>query len=204
MKKKFFTLISVYFLLFSCASWRSENFSEYTAIPDEIKELSGRPNISLSLTRYDIYENGKKVEKEPNREEEKKLLDQMKTLYGESKLFNLVDEDSPSKDITVEISVTERFQSNTAMTFLTAFTLYLIPRKTQRTFVFNTKFIDKKKQLLGMVEKMESIVTWHQFFMLFAMPFATASDARDGIINDLTQYTITEAHQNGYFVELSE
>ena len=90
------------------------------------------------------------------------------------------------------------------MTFVTALSLYLIPRSVEQEVTITTRFLDKKGVLVGMVEKTDTVVTWHQLFMVFAAPFSIPSSALDEMVVDLNRATILEAYSDGYFVDIND
>ena len=55
-----------------------------------------------------------------------------------------------------------------------------------------------------MVEKVESVVVWHQIFMIFAFPFNIPSSVIEETITDLTRSSILEAMSEGHFIEFTE
>lgn len=187
----------------SCASWRAEETSIVSTFPETIKSEVKLPNVSISLKRYDFFD-GEKLDKDEMTEEQRlEILKSIETIYSESKLFNLVDIDSPNKDMSIEVNVSRKVKSSTFFSVLTAMTLYLIPRRVIEEITITTRFLDRRGELVGMVEKNDSIITWHQLFMLFVLPFGPPGSVKHETILDLNRSTILEAHSDSYFIDIN-
>ena len=189
--------------LTSCAAWRAEETSEVGHFPKDLDEMTRTVNTSLSLNLYEVFSDGKLDTEESSDTEKAKIHELTMMAYSESKLFNLVDKDSPNSQMSIEVNIVRKRERSLFRTVLSALTLYLIPKRTNEEIVVTTKFIDKKGILVGMVEKTETIVVWHQFFMLFAFPFSIPSTITEEAIIDLSRATILDAFSDGYFVELN-
>lgn len=193
-------------ILFSCASWRKNDTSYLgTKSSEEEIQTDNKLKISLKLKSYTYLENGKPIEKEEIEKANRLTSNSIQGVYEESKLFNIVDVDSPGKDVSVELEVQRSFKSSMTSKVLSALTLYLIPRKTEQEIVYTSRFFDKEGKLIGIVEYKDSVITWRQFFMLFVWPFSNSSETvYESMIQDFTHRAIVEANQDGYFVDLSE
>lgn len=193
-------------VLFSCASWRKNDTSYLgTESSEEELQTDTKLKVSVKLKSYSYLENGKAVEKEDLDTATKITSESIQKVYDESKLFNIVDVDSPGKDVSVEIEVQRSFSSSMTSKVLSAVTFYLVPRKTEQEIVYTSRFFDKEGKLIGIVEYKDSVITWRQFFMLFVWPFSSSSESvYQSMILDFTHRAIVEANQDGYFVDLSE
>lgn len=202
---KFIAYLFISCFIFSCAAWRADETEFIGKYPKNLVLKTKPPKISLSLKRLEIKENNEIQHDEINEESRKIVLKQIEKAYRESGLFEIVDEDSPNKDMSVEVEVQRHFVGSTIMKFLTTLSVYLVPRRTSEELIITTKFLDKKNVLVGMVEKSESLITWHQFFMLFALPFSnTPSSVLDNAMVDLNRATLIDAFQDGLFVDINE
>lgn len=188
----------------SCAAWRSEDVIEVGEYPNESTTLVKKLKTSVKLSFYEVYDE-KELQKDKMKEkDQKKMKELVKKAYEESDSFDLVEENSPSKELSVEVSILRQKKSHLFSDILTAATLYLVPKRTSEKITLTTKFFNKKQQLIGMVEKVESVVVWHQIFMIFAFPFNIPSSVIEETITDLTRSSILEAMSEGHFIEFTE
>ena len=195
-------LISLLLLvtLSSCAAWRAEETMKISKFPTEIAKKS-KVKASINLILHEVH-TGKALDIAKSKETKQASLDLIKKAYNESGVFEIVDQDSPSKQISIEISLVKKVESSLTRDFLTAVTLYLVPKRTSEYYTVNTKFIDKTGVLIGMVEKKETVVMWHQLFMAFALPFNYPSTTKSETLIDLNRASIMDAYTDGLFVEL--
>ncbi len=203
MKLLSYLLLTI--ILSSCAAWRSGETRTIGTFPNSIKLEGKLPKVSIVLKRFEILENSVLDKEETNRDNEKEVNALVEKAYKDAKIFDIVDEDSPNKDMSIEIEVTRNHIGSSGMKYATALTLYLFPRKAIERITITTRFLDKKGELAGMVEKVEDAITWHQFFMVFAFPFSsTPNNVATEAIIDLNRATIIDAFQDGYFVDIND
>ena len=77
-----------------------------------------------------------------------------------------------------------------ASAFITGFTLFVIPGKYSNEITMETVFKDGTGNVLGRIEKRETITTWMQLFLIVAVPFNASTD---NILTQLTQSSLEEA-----------
>lgn len=188
-------------LLGSCAAWRSGDVGEVSKLPTDLVAQRKVIKTSLNLKLYEYYSGGQ-LDKEKTADSREQTFQLGLVAFKEAALFNFVDQSSPNKEMSVEISVIRKKESNLALDILTAATLYLIPKRTNEEITVSAKFFNKKGELLGMVEKQDTVIMWHQTFMIFALPFAYPTYVRNNVLTDLCRSIILEAITEGYFVEL--
>lgn len=190
--------------LISCASWRAGNTPLSAELTAEQTKSIVKPHVSLTFKQYEVYSNGKLQPGDMTEDDKAQVQKHIELSYKDSPLFTLVDNDSPNKDMSIEVSVARRFKSNITMTVLNVVTLFMIPRKTTEEVIVTTRFLDKEGILVGMVEKSDEVIVWHQFFMLFAMPFSLQSGVLDELYVDLNKASLLEAHNDGYFIDIND
>jgi hypothetical protein len=202
---KLMSYISIFLIVSSCAAWRLEETRPVDVFPESLVLEGNKPKVSISFKSFEVKLNSDLDESEMTKDKKKEILDLIETAYKQSNLFNIVDVDSPNKDMSIEVDISKNFTASSSMRWVTALTLYLVPRKTIDEITVTTRFLDQKGELVGMVEKIDQAITWHQFFMIFALPFTSTPNSvvRDTII-DLNKATIIDAFEDGYFVEINE
>lgn len=196
-------MLPVIAMLSSCAAWRSEQTPKMGKLSDSIFQDVKPINISLSLNLYEVYKDGELIQDKNLTSLQTEILSKIQKIYGENKIFNVVDTDSPSRELSIEISVTRTIESSLFRSFLTILSLYLIPKRTNEEIIVTTKFIDKKGMLVGMVEKKEIVEVWHQLFLIFALPFNIPSSVNSETLLDLNRATIYDAFSDGFFIDLN-
>lgn len=202
---KIIKFISIIMILSSCASWRLEETHPTTKFPENLTIEGKKPKTSITFKRFEVKNNSKLDNEGMTEVRRKEVLALIEKAYKESKLFNIVDEDSPNKDMSIEVDISKNFSSSSGMKWVTALTLYLVPRKTVEEITVTTRFLDKKGELVGMVEKIDKAITWHQFFMIFALPFSsTPSSVVTETILDLNKASILDAFEDGYFKDIND
>lgn len=201
---KAYIAIFIIFSFTSCAAWRTKDFNSVTPYPSKAESDYKKPQVSINFRTYDVLDNGELDKAQMSKTEKKQVYDIITSSYKDSELFILVDDDSPNKELTIEVSIVRQNSSSLTMSILTALSLYLIPKRTTEVITISTKFFDKSDALIGMVEKTDSVVVWHQFFMLFAMPFSAPWSVKDETLTQLNKSTIVEASSDGLFVDINE
>lgn len=194
--------VCLFLLFFSgCAAWRAGDVGEVNKLPQDLVAEKKVFKASLQLKLYE-YHMGEELDKDKSESTKAEALELSKKAYKESGLFEIVDQDSPNKQISIEMSIIRKKESSLTSDILTAATLYLIPKSTNEEITVSTKFFNKSGELIGMVEKKDTVVIWHQTFMIFAFPFNYPSTVKEEMITDLSRSIILEAITEGYFVEL--
>ena len=97
-------------------------------------------------------------------------------------------------DFRAEISILDKGEYSPVMSFITGFTMFLIPSTATATMTVTTALKDRNGGTLGSFEKSESVTMWMELFLAFAMPFRSLDQLP---IYDLNQATILEARSKG-------
>ncbi len=123
--------------------------------------------------------------------------------YEESGLFSDVKLSSEdSTDLRAEIEVEHRNEFNQTLAFITGLTFGLssivIPQKTSDAVVIITTFKDKQGHVLASSKESETVNTWAQLFLVFAMPFRDSPGATLTAAHyDLHRSVLAGVHQKG-------
>ena len=189
-----FLNMSLIFLSLSCASWRLGETTPIDDFPTTMAKKLNRPVISVKLSKYDLFENAK-LKKGDNKEITKKII----STFHKTSLFDLVDDDSPSKELSVDIKIIRNKESSLALSIFSYATLCLIPKRDKEMMTVNTSFYNKKGELIAMIEKTETVVTWYQTLLIIATPFMLPSRTQDNAMMDLIKSTILEGYRDGHF-----
>jgi hypothetical protein len=112
--------------------------------------------------------------------------------YQESGLFSRVTTAQQTSDLYITVHVSNHERASMASAFLTGLTLYIIPSTASNELSMQTEFRDGSGELLGSVEKRETITTWMQLLLIFALPF---SESTDNVLTQLSQSSLEAAAQ---------
>lgn len=115
--------------------------------------------------------------------------------YERSGLFTNISRGTSGADLLAEVSVKDKAHVNIPLAFLTGFTLYLIPSRSQDTFVVKTTFRDASGNVLGTVERQETMVLWQQLFLVFGAQATLSGNSSTDILSDVVKATLVEARQ---------
>lgn len=199
--KKIYICILVF--VSACAAWRAEDVPVVSKFSNDSFGHKGKISASIELKLYEFYVGDELRPNESTREYSSKFYKLTRDVYKDVKFFDIVDANSPNKELKIEISLIRKRESNLLTDVLTGMSLYLIPKRTNERITLITKYFDKQGELVGMVEKVETVVMWHQLFMLFALPFNIPNNVIDDTVLDLSRSSLLEAYNDGYFVELN-
>ncbi|TBU88322.1 hypothetical protein [Phytopseudomonas dryadis] len=112
--------------------------------------------------------------------------------YQSSERFGNVTTAKESADLYVSVRVSNHERGSLASAFITGLTLFIIPGKFSNELTMETQFKDAEGKLLGTVEKRETITTWMQLLLIFAVPF---NESADNILVQLTRSSLEEAQR---------
>ncbi len=110
--------------------------------------------------------------------------------YQSSGRFSRVTSAQQTSDLYVSVHVSNHERGSFAAAFITGLTLFIIPSTASNELTMQTVFKDASGKVLGSVEKRESITTWMQLLLIFALPF---NQSTDNILTQLTQSSLEEA-----------
>ncbi len=110
--------------------------------------------------------------------------------YQSSERFSHATLGKQTSDLYVNVRVTNHERGSQVGAFITGFTLFIIPGKYSNEFTMETVFKDASGKVLGRIEKHETITTWIQLLMIFALPF---NESADNVLTRLTQSSLEEA-----------
>ncbi|MBM7062480.1 hypothetical protein JQX08_17335 [Pseudomonas sp. UL073] len=110
--------------------------------------------------------------------------------YQSSERFARVTTAQETSDLYVDVTVRNHERGSMPLAFISGFTLMVIPATADNELTMETVFRDGSGKELGRIEKKETITTWMQLVLIFALPF---NQSPDGVLNQLTQSTLEEA-----------
>ena len=110
--------------------------------------------------------------------------------YQDSKRFSNVTTAKQNSDLYISVRVSNNERGSIASAVITGATLFVIPGKFSNELSMETTFKDGSGKVLGRIEKSETITTWMQLLLIFALPF---NESIDPILDQLTQSSLEEA-----------
>jgi hypothetical protein len=178
--------------LTSCASFRSGNLTSGS----QLIRPSEKPSISVVVTGTAVM-GGEAQDLHANFLEE--WTEDILRGYRDSGLFDTVRSGLYESDLRAEVSIENSGDPNQALAFLSGLTLTLIPAKATDHLSMTTEFKSPEGETLATVVKQESVNTWIQLFLIFAMPFNWPGTVVDDVFTDLVHETLAEAGAEGVF-----
>ena len=181
-----------------CIMYREGQLPPIMQWPPDVKQT--KPTISLIVTGQ-FTRNGSVREGSDDYYYEEWPRDTFRA-YQDSGLFSAVRQTAVDSDLRAEIRILDNTESSPVMSFITGLTLSLIPSRVTETMTVKTTLKDRNGATLRSFEKSESLTTWVELFLAFAMPFRSMDDHLS--VYDLNRATILEAHSSkGLLLEAS-
>ncbi|WP_277964234.1 hypothetical protein [Pseudomonas sp. RIT-To-2] len=112
--------------------------------------------------------------------------------YTDSGLFSQVTSQKVESDVYAQAHLLNSERGSMALAWITGFTLFLVPSRVENVLTLETVYKDRDGKVLGKVTRSESLTTWMQTLLIFAVPFNPGPDA---IIKQLAQSSLQEALQ---------
>ncbi|WP_339485959.1 hypothetical protein [Pseudomonas sp. EL_65y_Pfl2_R95] len=113
--------------------------------------------------------------------------------YQSSQRFASLTTAKQAADLYINVKITNNERSNLFSASLTGFSLFIIPTRFTNQLTMETTFKDVNGNLLGRVKKSETITSWMQLLMIFALPF---NESADNIFTQLSKSTLEQAVQD--------
>jgi hypothetical protein len=109
-----------------------------------------------------------------------------------------------SVDFQADVQFEQRDEFSEKLSFVLGFTFGLaslvFPQKTSTAYVVMATFKDKDGHAIGSSKQSETVSTWIQLFLLFAMPFRDGPDAMAAAaLYDLNRAVIQDVHEKHPF-----
>ncbi len=107
-------------------------------------------------------------------------------------------------DFKIDVKVHKKEEFSEALAFFLGFSFGLaslvIPQKSSEDYLLRTTIYDREGKEVASIVKSESVATWIQLFLLFAMPFRDGpGTVSKNVLYDLNRASILEAHGKGIF-----
>lgn len=186
-----------------CASFRDDNRKAITSWP--LQSLDKKPSINLNV-------NGKAWinEKElPSDKVESNYSGQWRAqtskAFEESGLFSAVKLGATTPaDLQADVQFEQREEFSEKLSFLLGFTFGLsslvIPQKSSTSYMVMASVKDKDGHVIGSSKQSETVSTWIQLFLLFAMPFRDdANTTATAALYDLNRAVLQDVHERHLF-----
>lgn len=186
-------------LLGGCASFRDDNRTPINSWP--LKAGEKKPSVNLFVTGQ-AWLNEDQI---PADKVQSNWVGQWRTQAGkafeESGLFSEVKLQSEEPtDLRVDVAVQMHSEYNRVLSFLLGFTFGLsslvVPQKSTAAFTATATFTDQDGRSLGEFKQSETLATWTQMFLVFAMPFREGQQATETqVVYDLHRAILQESQQ---------
>ncbi|QHF02776.1 MULTISPECIES: hypothetical protein [Pseudomonas syringae group] len=111
-----------------------------------------------------------------------------------SQRFSKVTTQQQASDVYVTATLRNHEEGSLGLAFVTGFTFFLIPSKSDNTVSLDLTFRDVDGKKLGQVSKQEKLTTWRHLVLVFAVPF---NDSSDRLIRELARSALEEAAGKG-------
>lgn len=185
MKKLFAAMLTSCLLLTGCISYSNHNLAQVQQWPPAATG-SGKPTAYIKVEgRYQFNEQPQSSGF--NQAGLEKLILRQ---YQDSGLFSRVSTSQQASDLYISVKVSNHESGSKAAAFITGLTLFIIPSTASNALSMQTEFRDGEGTLLGSVEKHETITTWMQLLLIFALPF---SESTDHVLTQLSQSSLDAA-----------
>jgi len=171
-----------------CIMYREGQLPPIIQWPPDVKQT--KPTISLTVTGQSILNDSAK--EVPQGFLERWRNDTVRA-YQDSGLFSEVRQTTDDSDFRAEVRILDKGEYNPVMSFITGFTMFLIPSTANTTMTVTTVLKDRSGATLGLFQKSEGITMWMELFLAFAMPFRSLDQLP---IYDLNRATILEARSS--------
>ncbi len=200
-------LILLATMLSGCASFRDDNRKTITSWP--LQHPDSKPSINLNVTGK-AWINEKEV---PADKVESDYGGQWRAqtskAFEESGLFSAVRLGGTNlAEIQANIQFEQRHRFSETLSFLLGFTFGLsslvIPQKASTTYMIMASFKDKDGHLIGSSNQSETVSTWMQLFLLFAMPFRDGPETTaTAALYDLNRIVLQDIHDKHSFSSIA-
>jgi hypothetical protein len=171
-----------------CIMYREGQLPPIIQWPPDVKQT--KPTISLTVTGQSILNDSAK--EVPQGFLERWRNDTVRA-YQDSGLFSEVRQTTDDSDFRAEVRILDKGEYNPVMSFITGFTMFLIPSTANTTMTVTTVLKDRSGATLGLFQKSEGVTMWMELFLAFAMPFRSLDQLP---IYDLNRATILEARSS--------
>ncbi|MCU1715777.1 hypothetical protein [Pseudomonas sp. 5P_3.1_Bac2] len=150
---------------------------------------AARPSVHLKITTEYRFNGHQSYANTDYAKLEAIILKQ----YQDSGRFSRATTQQEKSDLYISVHLTNHERGSIAAAILTGATMYLIPSTHSNELTMQTRIKDQDGNLLGEVKKQETITTWLQLLMVFAIPF---NQPVDPILEQLTQSSLSQAVQD--------
>ena len=100
-------------------------------------------------------------------------------------------------DIRADVYITDKQRANWMMAVITGVTAYIIPSRVTDDITIKTTVRDNNGKVLGEFMTSDSVITWQQIFLVFAMPFSCPPSVENQAIFDLNRLALIQMDNKG-------
>ena|SRR2546430_13708091 len=180
-------------VLSGCAAFRDGKLQRVTPWPPE--PAPAKKTIHLLVTGKAVV-NG---EEKPVQQGTIKAWEaETAKAYMESGIFSEVKILSSDADVHAEVSYLDKGEGSQVWAFISGFTMLMLPFRGTEEFTVTTTFKDRKRKVLGSVEKTEGASFWFQLLLVLAMPTNSVGSVFEEILLDLNRSTLKDARAKGW------
>jgi hypothetical protein len=172
--------------LSGCVSYSQHDLPAVENWPLASKETSTKPTAYLRFTAIHTFNGEQRAGGTNVGAWEKVLLD----AFNQSGRFGRVTTDKVESNVYVYANVRNEETGNMGSAILTGITLFVVPSVVHNRLVLETVYKNRDGKVLGRIEKSETVTTWMQLLLVFALPFNPSADS---IIQHLAQSCLEEA-----------
>jgi hypothetical protein len=172
--------------LSGCVSYSQHDLPAVENWPLASKETSTKPTAYLRFTAIHTFNGEQRAGGTNVGAWEKVLLD----AFNQSGRLQRVTTDKVESDVYVYANVRNEETGNMGSAILTGITLFVVPSVVHNRLVLETVYKDRDGKVLGRIEKSETVTTWMQLLLVFALPFNPSADS---IIQHLAQSSLEDA-----------
>lgn len=186
MKQLFTVILGVALLaLTGCASYSNHELAPVEQWP-LAAPAEAKPTAQLKVESRYLFNEQNRAGGFDQTNLENLLIQQLK----DSGRFSAITSAKQHSDVYINARVTNHERGSMFSAVVTGATFFIIPGRFKNELTMEMRFKDADGKLLGKVEKSETITTWMQLLLIFAVPF---NESADNILVQLTRSSLEEA-----------
>lgn len=186
------TICAALLLATGCATFRQGNVPPVERWP---LQSAAKKDVRVMITT-EFIENGRSLSSTSGATDW--LANHVLAVYTESGAFSQVHRGSGSAERLAEVRIKYDAEASMGMAVLSGLTLTLVPSITTTQMIVRTTFKDDEGNELGTITKSETVKTWIQLFMVFAMPTNFPTRVALPTFDDLNRSTLADAQARGW------
>lgn len=182
----FVLLVTLSLSLTGCLSYSHHDLAPVPQWPLSAPAADAKPSVYVRLNGEYLFNDRPRAGGIDVARWEKILVDS----YTASGAVASVTTAKTQSDVYVYATLVNHEKGSMPLAYISGFTFGVIPTTFDNTLTLKTVYKDRDGKVLGQVEKSETVTTWIQLVLIFAMPF---NASLDDTIKHLSQSSIEEA-----------